>query len=115
MSGKFTVDPQALANVVAQIRNNAEEYSSIANQLLETATTIDAAYAGEEKDTREGKKRDQGLAHCAGGSHCNRVFAQEFSVYADSGVRSVHGRHAAAQGSHVCVRTGCEAQGLRPV
>lgn len=50
MSGKFTVDPQALANVVAQIRNNAEEYNSIATQLLETATTIDAAYAGEEKD-----------------------------------------------------------------
>ena len=50
MSKKITVDPQALADVVAKIRKNADEYESIANKLLKTATDIDAAYAGEEKD-----------------------------------------------------------------
>lgn len=48
MSGQFSVDPQELANVVRQIRRNAEEYNGIAKRLLETATTMGAAYDSDD-------------------------------------------------------------------
>lgn len=48
MSDRFTVDPEALARVVAQIRSNAEEYDGIATRLLQTATNMGNAYDSED-------------------------------------------------------------------